>query len=129
MTRSKKPKGFSLIEVLIALVILSIALLALAGLMVQTTRNNSFGNHMTEASTFAQDMLERLSARPIKDITSGADDVTGLTDTKSSTGQAYHRSWTVTMTPDSTHAEVAITINWNDPISHLISFTHSIRDR
>ena len=56
----KRAKGFSLIEVLIALFILSISLLALAGLMVTTTRNNSFGSNMTEAATFAQDKFEEL---------------------------------------------------------------------
>ena len=45
----KRSKGFSLVEVMIALLILAIALLALAGLMVTTTRNSSFGGHMTES--------------------------------------------------------------------------------
>jgi type IV pilus assembly protein PilV len=118
LTHSKESKGFSLIEVLIALVILSISLLALAGLMVQTTQNNSFGNHMTEAATFGQDQLERLRARPFNSMIGGADVVTG------STGQVYNRSWVVT--PNSTTAETTITINWNDPISHSISFTTTV---
>ena len=39
-----RSNGFTLIEVLIALVILSVSLLALAGLMATTTRNNSSGS-------------------------------------------------------------------------------------
>jgi len=57
-----KSKGFTLIEMLISLVILAISLLALAGLMSITTRNNSFGGHITEAATFAQDKLEEFRA-------------------------------------------------------------------
>jgi len=60
-----KSGGFTLIETLIALFILSFALLALAGLMVTTTRNNSVGGHMTEAATLAQDKLEEFRATPL----------------------------------------------------------------
>jgi type IV pilus modification protein PilV len=127
---SEKTKGFSLIEVLIAIVLLAIALLALAGLMVQTTRNNSFGNNMTEASTFAQDVLERLSTRPFNSMLDGSDTITGLTDPKSCTGQQYNRNWTVRKHPtsDGIRAEIFIAVTWDDPVSHSISFTHSISD-
>ena len=60
MRRLQKFKRVLTIEVLIALVILSISLLALAGLMVTTTRTNSFGGHLTEAVTFAQQRLEAI---------------------------------------------------------------------
>lgn len=121
MTRSKKSKGFSLIEVLIALVILSISLLALAGLMVQTTKSNSFGNHMTEASTVAQDAFERLRARPYNSMTAGApDSPTGAT------GQVYTRTSTIVKNPNSTEAEATVTISWTDPTSHTISFNYNI---
>ncbi len=115
LTRSK---GFSLIEVMIALFILAISLLGLAGLMVATTRNNSFGGHMTEAATFAQDKLEQLRASPWAGIMAGADTVGG---TGISTGISYARSWTVTPNPDGTQRWIRITINWTDTISHSIS--------
>ena len=51
-------KGFTLMEVLIAIVVLSVALLALAGLQIVSIRGNSFGNHMTEALTLAKDKME-----------------------------------------------------------------------
>lgn len=120
MKRSKNSRGFSLIEVLIALVILSIALLALAGLMVQTTKNTSFGNHMTEASTFAQDRLEGLRALLFNSMTGGTDVVTG------STGQTYSRNCVITK--NSTNAETTITISWSDPTNHSISFTYNIQN-
>lgn len=120
MRHSKKSNGFSLIEVLIALVILSISLLALAGLMAQTTKNNSFGNHMTEASTFAQSQLEGLRALSFNSMTAGADVVTG------STGQDYTRSWVITK--NTTNAETTITLSWSDPTNHSISFTYNIQN-
>ena len=112
-------KGFSLIEVLIGLSILAITLLALAGLMVTSTRSTSFGGHMTEAATFAQDKLEQLSAAPWASIVAGADTRTG------STGINYARSWTVADTLSGDQRWVTITIDWTDPTkrtSHSISF-------
>jgi prepilin-type N-terminal cleavage/methylation domain-containing protein len=113
MNNSMKAKGFSLIEVLIALVILSIAFLALAGLMVQTTRNNSFSGRMTEAATFAQDKLEELRAISWVTITPGSDLKMG------SNGMDYSRNWNVNT--NGNLKTISITINWNDKTSHSIT--------
>ena len=113
-----KPKGFSLIETLIALVILAIALLALAGLMVTTTKNNSFGSHVTEASTFAQGALETLRVARWTDIISGNDTVTG------GNGIRYNRVWTVTLQPSPPNdilRVVNIAVNWTDAKNHSIT--------
>jgi len=114
-----KSKGFSLIEMLIALVILSISLLALASLMAMTTRNNSFGSHVTEAATFAQDKLEELQATSFVNIASGIDTRNGAT------GIAFSRNWNVVAVQDDegkpNRRNVTITINWNDGTSHSIS--------
>jgi prepilin-type N-terminal cleavage/methylation domain-containing protein len=109
-----KSKGFTLIEMLIALIILSIAFLSLAGLMAQTTRNNSFGGHMTEAATFAQDKLEELRAVSWLTIIPGSDKKTG------SSGTNYDRIWGVA--PNGNLKTITVTINWNDRIDHSISF-------
>ncbi len=115
MNHSKNPKGFSLIEVLIALVILSVSLLGLAGLMVTTTRSNSYGNHMTEAVTFAQDKLEELRVTPLDSILNGNDIVYGFIPTF-----PYDRSWTVSSLPNPTppptdlQKAVTVTIRWNN---------------
>jgi prepilin-type N-terminal cleavage/methylation domain-containing protein len=113
----KESKGFTLIEVLIALVILSISLLGLAGLMVMTTKNNAWGSHMTEAATFAQDKLEELKVTPWANIVSGSDTVGGPLI---STGITYTRTWTVVADGTNTLKTVTITLNWIDNISHSI---------
>ena len=126
MNGSIKSRGFSLIEMLIAIVILSISLLALAGLMVTTTQNNSFGGRMTEAATFAQDRLEELKVTPWANLVSGTDMRTG------STGIDYTRTWTVATnaivppTPEPTLRSVTITINWNDGITRSIRLFSTI---
>ena len=114
MNLSRKSEGFSLIEVLIALIILSVSLLALAGLMATTTKNNSSGSHMTEAATFAQDRLEELRTTPWTMITTGSDTRQGAT------GIVYTRSWEVVPNTADTLRTVAITLSWNDRVSHSI---------
>jgi type IV pilus assembly protein PilV len=117
----KRSNGFSLIEVIIALFILAVALLALAGLMVSTTKNNSFGGHMTEASTFAQDKVEELKVSSWGNVVSGADTRAG------STGINYSRTWTVTDNTNGTQRWVNIRVNWNDLTSHSINFLSVIQ--
>ncbi|OGP70454.1 MAG: hypothetical protein A2W09_09220 [Deltaproteobacteria bacterium RBG_16_50_11] len=99
-------RGFTLIEVLIALVILSVSLLALASLTAVTTKNNAFGSHVTEAATFAQDKLEELRAIRWDQIVSSNDQKTG------STGIAYSRNWNVAQ--NGSLKTITISVNWND---------------
>ena len=120
MIRCKKSKGFSLIEVLIALVILAIALLALAGLMVQSTNSNSWGSHLTEASTFAQDKLEELRMTTWANLNSDTDVRTGATGTN------YTRTWTVTTNATGNLRTVSINISWTDKTNHTITILSAI---
>ena len=106
-------RGFTLIEILIALVILSVSLLALAGLMITTTRNTASGGHVTEAATLAQDRLEELRATRWDNVVSGQDQRVG------STGIAYARNWNVVQ--NGNLRTITVTINWNDRINHSIS--------
>jgi len=112
-----KRKGFTLIEVLVALVILSFSLLALAGLMVTTTKNNAFGSHMTEAATFAQDKLEELRAIKWEDLNDG--NHTDPQPQSGSTGINYIRNWSVTT--NGSLKTITISVNWNDRTAHSIN--------
>jgi prepilin-type N-terminal cleavage/methylation domain-containing protein len=120
-----KSDGFTLIEISIALIILAFALLALAGLMVTTTKNNSFGGHMTEAATFAQDKLEEFQAMPTDNINSGNDQKTG------SQGIQYARNWNVVTGTDDLSKTITktitLTINWTDRYNHSIRMVSVIR--
>ncbi len=55
-------RGFSLLEVVVALGIFSIGILAIAGLQITATSGNAKARFSTEAATLAQDVVERLLA-------------------------------------------------------------------
>ena len=112
----KKSAGFTLIEILIALVIFSVSILAFAGLTVTATRTGSYGGRMTEAVTFAQDKLEEMKANSWGNIVSGADQKTG------STGISYTRNWKVLEKETRNLKTVSIRIDWKDRADHSISF-------
>lgn len=57
-----KQSGFTLLEVLVAMLVLSIGLLGLAGLMASSMRNNQSAYHSTQATWFAYDILDRMRA-------------------------------------------------------------------
>jgi len=57
-------EGFSLIEVMIAIVILTVGLLSLAQMMVVATNANALAGRMTASSALAKQQLELLKAAP-----------------------------------------------------------------
>ena len=58
--RKSQDSGFTLIEVMISIVILSIGILGLAPLMAVSVTGNSFSNEATRANVIAQDKIEEL---------------------------------------------------------------------
>ena len=56
--------GFTLIEVMMAIVILTVGLLSLAQMMVLATNSNTLSGRLTSASALAKEQLERLKATP-----------------------------------------------------------------
>jgi type IV pilus assembly protein PilV len=51
-------RGLSLIEVLIALVVVSVGLLGMAGLQAYSIKNNNSAYHRSQANTLAYDLLD-----------------------------------------------------------------------
>lgn len=60
-----KQSGFTLLEVLVAMLVLSIGLLGLAGLMAASMRNNESAYHSTQATWLAYDILDRIRANRV----------------------------------------------------------------
>ena len=59
---AKRSAGFSLVEVLVSLCILSIALLGTAGLTAASMRSNNNAYYRSQATVLADDILDRMRA-------------------------------------------------------------------
>ena len=62
MVSSENNKGFTLIEVLVAMVILSVGLLGTAALITGIINGNKVSNRITTATTLAQDKMEYIKS-------------------------------------------------------------------
>lgn len=60
--------GLTLVEVMISLGIFAIGSMAIAGLLLGTTRNNTTGNMLTQATMLARDRVEGLKALPLDQL-------------------------------------------------------------
>jgi prepilin-type N-terminal cleavage/methylation domain-containing protein len=116
----KTSKGFTLLEMLIAMIILCVALLGLGQMMLLSIRGTSFGNKVTEATTFAQDKMEELRTVDWNNLEDGNDTIVG------SQGIQYRRTWTVA--PAGTMKTINLAINWNDGHDHSVQITSVINN-
>jgi len=73
--------GFTLLEVLIALVVLAVGILGVASMQISAIRGNSHGRQITEATSVASALMENLLAREYIDaclVDLNADEDAGL---------------------------------------------------
>ena len=113
-------KGFTLMEVLIAIVVLSVALLALAGLQIISIRGNSFGNRMTEAITLAKDKMEEMKNDEWDDIGDWSDDVP-----PPPAKPIFHRVCSVTQSGKM--KTITITVMWDNG-NHRVALVTKVPD-
>ena len=77
--RLDSQRGFTLIEVLVAIVVLAIGLLGLAGLQASSLKNNTSAYTRSQAQLLAYDMLDRLRANREGVINGSYDDLLSTT--------------------------------------------------
>jgi type IV pilus assembly protein PilV len=108
----RQSEGFTLIEVMIALVILAVGLLALMTLQIVSIRANAFSSEMTYAGMLAQSRLERIRNTPYDNVNPGT--VTDTVDATTSTkGMAYTVQTTVDdNTPATDMKTITLRIDW-----------------
>ena len=108
--RASNQNGFSLIEILIAMGILALAMLAAASMQFSSIRNNASGNMATQASMLAKARMEVL--KNTSDITTLADGVENNIDANGQPGGIYNRSWTVANL-GTTARHITVTVQWS----------------
>ena len=101
-----KQRGFTLIEILIAIVVFSIGLLGLAGLQLTSFRNVHDAHLRSVATLMAYDMADRMRANRVAFLAGGYDDPNAVTDadctqaagcTPANLAQNDFAEWTTTL--------------------------------
>ena len=103
MKKLKENKGISLLEVLVAMIILGMALLVLLNMSMVALDGNDWSNKTTSATQAMQEKLEQL--RNISNLTSSASG----TDTTA----GVQRVWTVSNAAQHLK-QVDVTVYWKD---------------
>lgn len=94
--------GFTLLEVLLAIAILSVALLGMATLTGSIIGSNQLADQTTTATTLAQNKIEEFKNKRYSSIT-----------TYSDSPSIYTRTWTVTPNkPDTDMKYIEVKVEW-----------------
>jgi len=109
--------GFTLIEVLIAVAIFAIGILAIAGLQIKSINLNASARLQSEATTAAVDCMERLMSLPYEHP-----DLDESVDPQQYQVGAYTVFWSVTdESPISWCKTIAVWVTSNNPNAKTVS--------
>jgi len=130
----KDEKGFTLLEILIAILIFIFGILAVGNMQITAIQGNSFANSLTEASIAAQDQIENLLNASYSDTllndtdhdgTNQDTDDDGLDDQGSDTNFGLNDN--TISTADHYTTRGRYTILWNVAVDYPVSGTKTIR--
>ena len=111
--------GFTLIESMLTMVILSISMLALAGLQVSALRGNALSRRMATAVSVAEQKLEQLKNTFYTNIQS--ESATQIT----ASNLNFTQQVTVTNGPLANTKTVSVTVTWQDKVQ-TGTVTHTV---
>ena len=102
-------RGFTVVEVLIALLVLLIGMAGILSMQFTSVRANAFSRHATEASILAEDKMEDLRTTPTTALVSDGDtvDARGNFDPQG----FYARDWEVL---PGTPISIKVTVEWKE---------------
>ena len=113
--RTAGSQGFTLLEVVIALSLLGIGLLALAVMQLQAMKGGRAAVVDTYATTIAQDGMERLQRLTWSDIGSTSGWTTATTSTHPTNGQSYEVQWRIANEVANWTRTIDVRVTWDAP--------------
>jgi type IV pilus assembly protein PilV len=116
-SRIKRRGGMTLVEIMVAMVILAFGMLGVAALQVRAITESSSGRHLSEASAIARNRLERLNTIAWDDAalndTANAWTV-AVNDSPRTGGVNFTRSERITVDADDTVKSIEVRVGWSD---------------
>lgn len=131
LPRSSVQRGFTLMEAMVAMLITSFGLLALAGINLKLARNEDVAKQRSEAVRLAQERIEALRSftqidaaagtLAWSDLATGNDSISGSATYHTNT--SYTRSWRVLDSASDPVRRVQVTMDWIDRVGEAQSVT------
>jgi type IV pilus assembly protein PilV len=113
MMKNYKQNGFTLLEVLIALAIFSIGLLAINAMTTMVIKSNYKSKNLTSAVHLAQNKLDTLKAGMYASVIDSSE--AGLDPQGVAGAGIFNRSVDVTTTTTPEYKTVKVRVSWSDP--------------
>jgi len=132
MTGRMRPSqaGFTLIEVLVALTIFSIAVLGLAIGTVSIAQTNNTSHLNAGAINMAQAKFEEvraMSTTAFSGLSCAAFTTSGCSDSVTASNKSFARSWRITTnSPVSGVNKIEVKVDWTDYTGHSLTFVGSV---
>jgi Tfp pilus assembly protein PilV len=124
----RRSEGLTLVELLIAMMILAGGLLTMAGVQLQSIQGGQRGRHLTHATTVAASQLERLQRERWTNIPAtgwtapvAPDQIIQRTDAD----QPYTVSWRITSVVPNTTRAIDVRVSWAESTGDNRSLTMS----
>jgi type IV pilus assembly protein PilV len=120
--------GFTLVEILVALTIFSLAVLGLAIGTVSVIRTNQTSHLRASAVNLAQARLEELRAMSSAAFSGlSCPSSTPCSDNAVASGVTFTRQWWITTnSPVAGVNRIDVTVNWTDYAAQTLTFTASV---
>lgn len=114
MNARRRDAGFTMIEVMIAVLLTALAVIGVIALFRVETRASGYSRHGTEAAVLAQDKLEELRtlAAPAADSTTTEATLDDLGQTV--TGGMYTRVSTIAVSTDPAVYNISVAVSWDE---------------
>lgn len=124
MKQTKNQNGFTLIEVLIAAVIISFGMLAMGTFLGNYMQSNNRNERVTTATSYAQEKIEDLRTTALAGTISSADDNT----TGEAVGDFYTRYWRIDDTSNPKKIEVLVSWDGTSTSDDNVTLTTLVND-
>ena len=130
--RTRSRSGFSMIETMIAMLVLGFGLLTIASAQVYAMKSGQTGRHRTRAVEIAQTQMERLQSLSWNDAdlmatewTPNVDVETTVESTSAQAAMTFSRQWRITEAIANQTRAIDVRVGWTDAHGVTTDFTLS----